>query len=437
MRSFSQNDGVVLRSYGGFHGYDYAGNFPYAVVPDTLSQMDRLRLSANLPGRTSVYSSIHRGDTRNQVRDTRRDYYGFDIRVTNRYTRGLTLNAFTRYNRQQNQLPPFLVPPEGDAVSVPTSIIPPYGLRHPIDYARIAAGADSTWRPFVTSRVAFTVGGEVGQIKRSYADYVIQDPPEIVQQGSTPYTSYSAGTTTKWHPRFDTYVRYKGRQISRPLFGVNLYSGQRNTNLPEREDLVQFGGTWAAADNLITCASIGIENREHSSENANFVEDNYPITFTLWYAPNPRWSISSGYGYYSNWIDQDIYFPSDDPLANPLDRREWNYGGRGQLLSLGNSYRWSENVTLTGNIQYVWASDAFDPLEPWPDLPAYSDVNVNTTRYGGGVDWIASERVSAYLRYVYEDYSDRSLAYVSGSAHMFLGGFTGVYSRQSRPTMTK
>ena len=59
------------------------------------------------------------------------------------------------------------------------------------------------------------------------------------------------------------------------------------------------------------------------------------MTFTFWYAPRPAWSISGGYGFYSNWIDQDIYFPSDTPDVEPLDRQQWNYGGRGQILSLG------------------------------------------------------------------------------------------------------
>ena len=97
------------------------------------------------------------------------------------------------------------------------------------------------------------------------------------------------------------------------------------------------------------------------------------------------------------------------------------------MLSLGASYAWRESITLSGGLQHVWAFDAFDPLTPWPDLPAYSDVIVNTKRYTGGLDWYANDRVSAYMRYVYEDYDDASITYVSGSAHMFLGGFTAYY----------
>jgi hypothetical protein len=427
MRSFSQDDGIVLRSYGGFHGYDYAGDFPYAVVPDTLTQTDRLRISADLPADTSLYSSLHRGDTRNNVRDTQRDFHGFDIRLTNRLLQRLTLDVFSRYNRQLNELPSFLVPPEDDAVAVPTSIVPPYGLRHPIDYSRISAGASAKWYPMKMGKLRIRFGAEYGEIDRSYADYVVPDTDTVFSQASTPYTSYFVGAATRWHPRFDTYVRYKGRLISDPLFGVNLYSGITNTSLPEQEGLIQVGGTWAAADNLVASVNCGIQNRENDSDIAYFVEDNYPITVTVWYSPMMNWSISGGFGHYSNWIDQDIYFPSDQPLVNPLDLRRWNYGGRGQLISLGSSYRLSENVTLLGNVNYVRGTNVFDPLEPWPDLPLYSDVVVNTIRGSCGADWSINERISAYLRYIYNDYDDQSLAFVSGTSHMLLSGMTGTF----------
>ncbi len=431
MRSFSQDDGVVVRSYGGFHGYDYAGDFPYAVVPETVSQTDRLKLSLNLPASTQVYARLHRGDTRNKLRDTRRDFYGVDFRVSNTYSPKLTLNSFARLNRQLNQFPPFLVPPEDDAVTVPTASVPPYGLRQPIDYLRWSTGANARWRPFrLGGRVgglALNAGAEYGQIRRSYAEYVTQNPPGLIDQAATPYISYFAGTTMKWHPRFDTFVRYKGRLISDPLFGVNLYWGATNTNRPEQENEVQFGGTWLAADNLVASASVGIENRKNSSEIANFTEDNYPMTFMLWYAPKPAWSVSGSYGYYSNWIDQDILFPSDNPLNEPFDRRRWNYGGRGQVLSFDSRYQWSKSITLTGSLQHVWTIDAFDPLAPWPDLPVYSQVIVNKTRYSGGVDWYANERISAYVRYIYEDYEDVATPLLSGSAHMFLGGLTALF----------
>ncbi len=430
MRFFGQNDSVVTRSYGSFHPYNnYTTDSPYAVVPDTVAQTDRLKLRADLPSETIIYSQLYRGSTDNLHRDTQRGYYGFDIRLTNAYFRRLTLSSFARYNRQLNEFPPYLVPPEDPAVFAPTAIVPPYNLRHPIDYLRTAAGADAVWHPLRSGKwadqLSLNAGVEIGAIGRSYADYQIENPPGFASQDHTSYTTYSAGTSMRWHPRVDNRLWFKHRNTAYPLYGLSSYFDVTNTNRPTSEDIVGFDTTWLAADNLMATASVSFENRSHHSSVAEFVEDNYPMTFTFWYAPRPSWSLSGGYGFLSNWIDQDVYLPGNSPEIEPLVRQQWNYGGRGQTMSLGGSYAWTKQVTLSGSVQQVWGSDATDPTEPWPDLPSYFDVQINTRRYMCGLDWSAHSNISAYLRYVYEDFDDVTSPYNTGRAQMILAGLTG------------
>ncbi len=222
-------------------------------------------------------------------------------------------------------------------------------------------------------------------------------------------------------------MRYRLRVTKDPLFAVNRYYGYTNTSLPTEENLVEVGGTWMLASNFLATVSVAFQDRHHHSEIADFEEDDYPMTFTLWWAPTPQWSMSAGYGIYSNWIDQDITFPSDTPGVSIGDTRRWSYGGRGRVLSAGGSYAWARRLTLIGGVQFVWARDTIDPLAPWPDLPGYFDVAVDRTRITGGFDWTLREQISAYFRYVYEDYQDNSVAINSGTAHMFLGGFSAVY----------
>ena len=61
----------------------------------------------------------------------------------------------------------------------------------------------------------------------------------------------------RWSPPFDTFVRYKGRVTSDPLFGVDMYAGETNTSLPENQDLVEVGGTWAPAENFVASLTMG------------------------------------------------------------------------------------------------------------------------------------------------------------------------------------
>ena len=102
------------------------------------------------------------------------------------------------------------------------------------------------------------------------------------------------------------------------------------------------------------------------------------------------------------------------------------------MLSAGGSYAWTRQLTLSAGVQFVWARDApgrwgIGPLAPWPDLPQYFDVIVNRTRITGGFDWSPRDRISVYLRYVYEDYEDLSVDFNSGTTHMFLTGLSAVY----------
>jgi hypothetical protein len=429
MRIFSQNDAIVTRSYGAVHPYDnYATDYPYAVVPENVSQIDRLKLSRDLPLESHVYSRLYRGDTRNLQRDTRRDFYGFDLRLSNDYFRFMTLNSFARWNRQLNQFPPFLIPPEGIATSVATAIIPPYDLRQPVDYLRMSTGLDATVRPlrgtYWSNSLLVNVGVELGLLKRSYAEYQVQLPPGFRSQRRTSFARYFAGTSMRWHPKFDTRLRYEHRNTSNPNFGLDNYWGITNSSQPTVEDVVRLDATWLAAKNLIATGSIAVETRQHHTDIAVFDEDNYPMTFTIWYAPHPAWSLSGGYGYYTNWIDQDMYFPSNTPRVEPFVRQEWNYGGRAQFLSIGGSFAWTKRLLLSGSLQYVWGLNTFDPLQPWPDLPFYSEVVVNTKRYVSGVDWSANQWAAAYLRYIFEDYADGSAEYNSGSAHLVLAGLS-------------
>jgi len=431
MRAFTQDDQVVTQLYG----IHFPTQQPYALVPESTTQVDRLKLSADLPANTRFYGRLHSGDTRNKLRDTHRKFYGFDLRLTNQLWDRATLTGYATLNEQKNQDLPFFLPEEEAMLGVPTALIPPYGIRQPIDYFRRTVGFDASWHPFrgdpTLRGLSITTGAEQGMIDRSQAQYVVQEPEmppgPVVDQKRTVYTSMHVGSTLRWSPKLETHIRYRLRANRDPLFAVNKYYGYTNTMLPEEESLLEVGGTWVPYTNFLATATVGFENRHNRSEVANFEEDNYPMTFTLWYAPTSKWSLSAGYGYYSNWIDQDITFPSDTPDVSIGDTRQWNYGGQGRVLSLGGSAVCSRRLTISAGLQFVRAQDAFAELDPWPDLSGYSDVSVERSRLNMGFDWMFREHISAYFRYVYEDYDDKSETFNSGTAHMFLAGLSATY----------
>jgi hypothetical protein len=185
--------------------------------------------------------------------------------------------------------------------------------------------------------------------------------PTAFEQPDTITHQIEFGPTTRWSRRLETFTRYKVQFIHVPLIGVSEYSeedvdiqGTFNSSLPEQVHSVELGGTWTLADNLLATAQFNIVNSWQDSQYANFTEDDYPMVFTVWYAPSPRLSLTSGYAYYSNWIDQDITLGANRGVPADTSTTRWNYAGENPVVSA--SYAWSECVQLISG--YEWDQEA-------------------------------------------------------------------------------
>ena len=134
-------------------------------------------------------------------------------------------------------------------------------------------------------------GRGTGRIERHFADYLVQIPEEPpgpeFDQDMTDFFAGNIGTSFRWSPSLDSFVRYRFRTTNDPLFAVDTDTGYTSTSLPDQEDLVEIGGTWTPADNFLASVTFGQDVRSHQSKIATFDEDNDPITCTVWYAPHP------------------------------------------------------------------------------------------------------------------------------------------------------
>jgi hypothetical protein len=465
MRTFGQDDLVVDRTYtrfgfnapaaSGFEGPPYT----YAFVPENFTQIDRVKLSAPLTACTQFYANVYHGDTENEFRDTHREFSGFDLRLTNRSLERVTLVGYVNLDDEENENPPvfFQSPPLSPA---PTVALPDgydaASNRHPVDRTRLRAGVRSNWRPFEDdcsydalcdlSGLSLVTGYEFYRLDRDHAAYPITvridpgPPPTAVEgtfaQSDTIRHQIEFGPAMTWSPGLDSYLRYKGRFIEDPLIGVREHNGAFNTNQPEQEHGVDIGGTWAPASNFLATAQFSIINRWHQSEFADFTEDDYPIICTLWYSPCDKLSLTGGYAYFSNWIDQDITLGFTLPgVPVPPVRTEttrWDYEGENHLVSIGTAYAWSSCVRLLGGYEWNHGTNVFSvPASPagadWSRLPSIGDVEVITQRLTAGADWKLCRNANVYFRYVFFDWDDVAADIDSGTAHMFLAGVTAVW----------
>jgi hypothetical protein len=454
MRSFEQDDGIATRQYTHF-GFSPANNvlgpdYDYALVPDNFTQIDRLKIKTRLNECNEFYANLYVGNTKNEFRETRRDFNGYDLRLTNRSFDQVTFTGYTSRYEETNEFPPFFLdePPLSPAPTPPDPSYDEESLRHPLDYTRTRAGLKGTWQPFgdrgprcsnygLWDGTSLAAGYEFYQLERDYATYDVSPIP--FSQPDTTSHQIEFGPSTRWSRHFDTYVRYRVRFIDDPLIGVSEYSEDDpdilaafNSKLPEEEHIVEIGGTWVPTNNFMTTAQFSLVNSWHRSEYANFTEDDYPVTVTVWYAPTCRLSFSGGYAYYSNWIDQDITLGTDrgDPAETETTR--WKYAGENHLFNFNVRYAWSPCVQLVGGYEWDRGTNTFAvPTSPhaadgvnWSLLPSLSDVVVETQRLTTGIDWQPFCDLDVYLRYQYFDYEDLSTNLNSGTAHMVLAGAT-------------
>jgi len=454
MRAFDQDDEFILRP---FDNFGFNGDFVYAFVPDNFTQIDRIKFGLDITPDTDFYANLFRGDTENKFRDTHRGFYGFDMRATNRSIDGLALSTFAKWNTEETTLPDDFLnggvaggapsPVFGEPVDPSTVIggVAQRDIRFPVNRRRTSVGVDARWRlgrtKYSSRGLSVNGGYEYRELERDHVDYRVSTGAFLVQQDTYSHL-FHVGTSRRWSPQFDTFIRYNLNFHRNPLLGVREHdeldpSGAptetvTNTSLPENENLIEIGGTWTPAYNFLLSATFGLQTLHHDSIHAEFDETNYPIVFSAWYAPDDRWSFSGGYAYYTNFIDQDISIGFRTPAeGNEAFTTPWNFQGRAQMANFGASYRATDALKLVGDVEWMRGTNVFSATSaPGTDLsalPFFSDVIVETTRLSAGVDYWLSERIECYFRYNYFDYEDGSVGFNSGTAHMFLGGVAATF----------
>jgi hypothetical protein len=305
-------------------------------------------------------------------------------------------------------------------------------------------GLKSSWQPFgdrgrrrsnygMWDGTSLASGYEYYLLERDFVSWNVNPVP--FTQPNTKRHQIEFGPATRWSRTFDTFTRYKVRLTDDPLIGVSERAedepgaqGTFNTNQPEQEHIVEIGGTWSAAANLVATAQVEFLNSWHDSQFANFSEDGTPMMVTVWYAPTHKLSITGGYAFFSNWIDQDITLGANRGDPTEIETTRWNYAGENHLLSLSASYAWTTDVQLIGGYEFNRGSNTFNiPPSPhpgvdWTTVEQVADVIVETHRVTAGVDWQPTCNMNLYMRYVFFDYGDISANLTSGTAHMVLAG---------------
>ena len=292
IRALGTDDQLVTRPYDNL---GIVGDQPYGVVPENFTHIGRLKLGVAFAGRRSAYARLYSGNTQNETRNTNREFRGFDFRISDRSIEGVSFVAHAKKYIQAGEFPTFLDPFENAE-----------SIRFPINYDRTTVGFDTTWRPFFNewsrfSNIRLGCGYQYRELQRENATYTEQGV--TADQSATQMNNVFFRAAMGWSPELNSRIQYRLSFVNDPLFALST-NATTNSSLPTESHRVELQNTWTPSQSFLVSGLVGFASGRHFSDVASFQEDNYDLVFTGWYAPTPRWSLSAGLAFYSNWIDQ-------------------------------------------------------------------------------------------------------------------------------------
>lgn len=472
MRTFQNNDELLISDNTATFAFaplapaDDPQLVAYGIVPENYTEIDRIKTRLELTDVTELYTLGYYGNTHNRFRDTDRKFWGGDIRLTNRSFEDVTFVGYGKAHVQDHDFAPYPLNDRYDPLLMREDATTlDAGASHPVDRTYAAAGVKSRWTPFVHTcdwrqGLSLNAGYEWSQINRRFDVYELSAPAgtgTIFEQPNTETHMMMVGANQRWSRELTSFARYIWRDHSYPLVGITpgatfSVDASINSNLPEHEDLVELGSTWSPTDNFLLSASVWLESTYNRTEYVNFDEDRYPFTVSAWYAPSQQWSFSAGYYQFTNWINQDITLGGAAPVTvggphageqevSSSFTAPWRYGGQADVINLGGAYLVTPGMKLTGGFDYTRGRNRFaapptpdivvngvpTPIQPYTDLPGYSEDNITTYRFTAGVDYELTRYLDSYLRYNYYDWDDLGNPWMAGTAHMVLAGVSGVF----------
>jgi hypothetical protein len=476
IRAFTANDQDVLFPYGtavgsysvNTHFSATSGSAGYGIVPDSQTQIDRLKFGAKIGCNTDVYLLGYAGYNEDELRDTYRNFQGTDLRVTNKSLESHTLTFAGKYYHETSTTPVTPLSPNLGTAAAPYAPQTDFyqepslsGIAPQVGREVETFGVNDRWRPFqdevgtYLSRLAFVSGYEFSSLKRENANYALTTLTgintvngefvnnSIFTQPSSNTNTFVTGMEENWSSHFSTFLRYKYILTDYPLYGFTSAVGQINSafnsSLPTNENRVEVGCTWTPSDTLMINATVYLENAANTAPYVNWTSNSVPFTFSAWWMPSETWSFSFGAAEMDSWINQNVTLANLGAAGGTSVPVPWQYLGVADVINFSARYRATERLSFLGELEFVHgensssavvnpnlqSGNAWTPYGNPPyatyNIGQYSLVKMASYRVGLGADYRVTANFSTYARYNYYDYQDDS-GTTSGTLNAFLLG---------------
>ena len=480
LRVFSANDQTVIGTYDDGGANILKGNYPYDVVPESLFNMDKIKIGIDVNDHNRIYAYGYFSEVENSEAGVSREQGGIDFRWTNTAIKGLNLTTYFKNDDQSGNKPTQLLTPDQTQGLTPAEQAAElYQLPNQIGFNRYTMGEKFSWRPWTgdcdafLSRLCVTGGYEFDYLIRTNENwyepslsalppgYNVSSTTGILYQPNTVTNSLNIGVQVPWTENIHTYLRYKVKFIKDALVGYTPDNYAVNSCLPDTENIIEFGGDWfpslkfgasfnqsfdlaARLGGPLPIAGNPIIVGTGPGDTLNFGEDSYSTSVVFWYRPTDKLTLSANSDYFANQIKQNINIGDDTststsgagssfvsyaPYSSP-----WTYGGT--AVEFGGSVNYQINRTLkfsadyevtfgkdlitSGGLQYSSGTPITNTFIP---LGSYSTVRNVMQQVKVGFDYKPRPRMTMYLRYQYVGFEDKTDSTNSGNMNMVMAGF--------------
>jgi hypothetical protein len=454
LRVFSTHDEDLIGTFPDGGANIINGRFPFASVPQSLFNMDKLKLGIDVNEYNRVYAYGYVGFVEDTDRHVGRDMGGFDLRWTNTAFKGLNLTSYVKNYDQSGERPTTFLPDETQGLT-PAQV--QTRIRTPVGFNDYKFGEKFNWRPWtgcgdsLLSRLSFTGGYEYDHLIRAHEVWSQPiDSPSAVSttpilfQPNTDTHALNIGVQTPWSEEIHTYARYTIKFIHNDLVGFRQTDGAVNSSLPDLRNVIDFGADWlpSAYYGASFNQTIDLASRFHGpnpvggpttgatvvGDIIDFRENSFSTSLITWCMPMDKVTLTANAAYFTNRVKQNIsigddYFLPGDPLPlfTPVIGR-WTYGGTAVVLGCGANYRVTRNVRLTADYEISDGKNEITNSDGFATLASFSAVRNVMQQVRAGVDWRPRERLTTFFRYQLVDFNDRSDTTNNGALNMFLGG---------------
>jgi hypothetical protein len=478
LRVFSTSDQTVIGQYTDGGANILNGNFPYSVTPQSLFNMDKIKLGIDVNDHNHLFAYGYFSEVENSQAGVSREQGGVDLRWTNTAIRGLNLVTYFKNDNQSGNRPTSLTSPDQmQGLTQQQQAAELFQIPKQIGLTRYIVGEKFSWRPWTGSCDSFlshlqvTGGYEFEHLTRANENWYFPSlnatPPNfnissttpVFYQPNTTTHSFNIGVQVPWTDSIHTYARYKLKFITDDLYGYTPLNYAVNSSLPDNEHIIEFGVEWFPSVNFGAAAhqAFNFSSRAGNplpvagdptlvamspGDVLNFGEQSYSTALVSWYRPTEKLTLSANADYFTNQIKQNITIGDDSDTSftgsgstfasfAPYTSR-WVFGGTAVEFGGGITYQYSAKLRLTADYEATFGKDLINGgtvvglgtpvVNSFIPLGNFARVRNVLQQACAGLDYKPHERMTLYVRYQYINFQDLVDSLYSGNMNMILAG---------------